>query len=355
MQTILFTGGGSAGHVTPNLALIKKFQQQNWHVIYIGSANSLEEDIVKRIHVPYYTIACGKLRRYFSWQNFLSPFKVMVGIIQAFLLCQKLKPNIVFSKGGFVAFPVVVGAWLNRIPVIAHESDLTPGLANRLTFPFARTICVTFPEGKKFFKNQHKVVVTGTPIRSELLTGDAVNGRIICKFTHEKPILFIYGGGLGSQSINRAVRDSLTKLLPEFQIIHICGKAKIDIQLSNIPGYIQFEYVNEELPDLIACADIVISRAGANSLYELLALQKPHLLIPLSKKASRGDQIANANYFCQQGLSLMLEEEKLTEESLLKQIILLKDKSAEFKQKLAANKLPDSVQLIYDLLIRTAK
>lgn len=355
MRTILFTGGGSAGHVTPNLALIKKFQYQNWHVIYVGSVNGLEADIVKRINVPYYSIACGKLRRYFSWQNFLSPFKVIVGMIQSFKLCQKLKPNIVFSKGGFVAFPVVVGAWLNRIPVIAHESDLTPGLANRLTFPFAKSICVTFPEGKKFFKNLNKVVVTGTPIRSELLTGNAINGRTLCQFTPEKPILFIYGGGLGAQSINRAVRDSLSKLLPLFQIIHICGKAKIDIQLSNIPGYIQFEYVNEELPDLIACTDIVISRAGANSLYELLALQKPHLLIPLSKQASRGDQIANANYFCQQGLSLMLEEEKLTEDNLLQKILLLKDKSAEFKQKLAANKLPDSVQLIYDLLINAAK
>lgn len=354
MPTILFTGGGSAGHVTPNLALIKKFQAENWQTIYVGSANGIEKNIISRINIPYYTVASGKLRRHFSLQNFLSPLKIIQGIAQAFLLCRKLKPQVVFSKGGFVAFPVVVGAWLNKIPVIAHESDLSPGLANRLSFPFAKKIYITFPEGADFFKNKSKVIVTGTPIREELLQGNAEQGRNFCGFNTNKKIILIYGGGLGSDIINRTVRKILPKLLEQFQIIHLCGKNKTDKDFENIPDYKQFEYINEELPDLFACADLVISRAGANSLYELLALQKPHLLIPLSKKASRGDQIQNAAYFAKLGLSEVLHEEDLTSKNLFEKITWLTQNEIAAKQKLKDFQLPDSVQIIYEQLSKTS-
>lgn len=355
MPTILFTGGGSAGHVTPNLALIKKFQKENWQTIYVGSADGIEKNIISRINIPYYSVASGKLRRAFSWKNFLSPFQVIQGIVQAFLLCRKLKPQVVFSKGGFVAFPVVVGAWLNRIPVIAHESDLSPGLANRLSFPFAKRICVTFPEGVNFFKNKSKVLVTGTPIREELFHGNAEEGRKLCGFNTEKKIILVYGGGLGSDIINRNIRAILSKLLEQFQIVHLCGKNKIDSNIEPITGYKQFDYINEELPDLFACANLVISRAGANSLYELLALQKPHLLIPLSKKASRGDQLQNAAYFAKLGLSEVIYEEDLTNETLAEKIIWLAQNEETIKQKLKNFKLPDSVQMIYEEIISTHK
>lgn len=353
MPTILFTGGGSAGHVTPNLALIKKFQQENWQTIYVGSADGIEKNIINRINIPYYSVASGKLRRNFTWKNFLSPFQIIQGIVEAFLLCRKLKPQVVFSKGGFVAFPVVVGAWLNKIPVIAHESDLSPGLANRLSFPFAKKICVTFPEGANFFNNKSKVLVTGTPIREELFHGNAEEGRKLCGFNAEKKIILVYGGGLGSDIINRNIRAILPKLLEQFQIVHLCGRNKIDLNIAPITGYKQFDYINEELPDLFACADLVISRAGANSLYELLALQKPHLLIPLSKKASRGDQLQNAAYFAKLGLSEVIYEEDLTYTTLAEKIIWLAQNEETIKQKLKDFKLPDSVRMIYELIQTT--
>lgn len=355
MATILFTGGGSSGHVTPNLALIKQFQQQKWAVAYAGSEQGIEREIINKINIPYYAIATDKLRRHFTWRNVLIPFNVIRGIFQAILLCYRLKPKIVFSKGGFVAFPIVIGAWLNRIPVIAHESDLTPGLANRLSFPFAKWICVTFPEGKKFFKNQAKVVITGTPIRANLLTGNAQHGLKLCEFEANKPVLLIIGGGLGSDAINQAVRRILPRLLPMFQVVHLCGKNKTDPRFAHVSGYKQFDYLNEELADVFACADLVISRAGANAIYELLALKKPHILIPLPTKASRGDQIANAKYFADLNLSEIIFEEELTDEKLLEKIAKTYAEKLSIKTRLSSYALPKSVDLISSLLLNEGK
>ena len=350
--TIIFTGGGSAGHVTPNLALIKRCQQDNWQIAYIGSTNGIEKQIIERINIPYYGIATGKLRRYFSWQNFIDPFKILIGILQAICICWKLKPKVIFSKGGFVAFPVVFAAWLNRIPVICHESDLTPGFANRLSFPFAKLICVTFAETKKHFKDQQKVIETGTPIRDSLLKGDANKGRAFCNFTSGKPIILVTGGGLGADPINFAIRAALPSLLNDFQIVHLCGKNKTDPKFDNMEGYKQFDYINEEMADLFACADLVISRAGANAIYEIIVLRKPNLLIPLSKKASRGDQILNAHYCQKLGLSEILLEENLTEQALVEKLqILLKNKS-NYIDNLTKHQLPDSVNTIYNILYR---
>lgn len=350
-KKILFTGGGSAGHVTPNLALIKKFQEAGWQVEYVGSTHGIESTLLSECNIVYHTIITSKLRRYFSWQNFLTPLKVLLGIAQATRLCYKIKPALVFSKGGFVAFPVVVGAWLNRIPIVAHESDLTPGLANKMTFPFAKKICVTFPEGAKYFKNQQKVVVTGTPIRPEFFLGNSDNGRKFCGFDTAKPIILVYGGGLGSEAVNRAIRSALPQLLGRFQIVHLCGKNKVDATFSHLAGYKQFAYLHHELYDVMACADMVISRAGANSIYELLALQKPHILIPLPAKASRGDQLANAAYFQHLGLSKVLAEESLSNEQLLATINEIQKNEQIIKENLANFLTINSVDIIYNLLL----
>ena len=316
IRKIVFTGGGTAGHVTPNIALIESLAQQDWQIHYIGSYDGVEKSMIEDIGVPYHAVYSGKLRRYFSWQNCLDPFKVMAGIVQSYITLRRLKPNIVFSKGGFVALPVVIGAYLNRIPVIAHESDMSPGLANRLSFPFVTKICVTFDAAKHHFKQQDKIEVTGTPIRQNLLQGDKEKGMTLCGFDNSKPCILVVGGSQGSNGLNAAVRNGLSELITRYQVIHLCGKGKRDESLVNHLGYYQLEYANQELPDLLAASSLVVSRSGANALYELLALSKPHVLIPLSRKVSRGDQIQNAEYFLKQGISTVIDDDLLSPEAL---------------------------------------
>ena len=350
-KNILFTGGGSAGHVTPSFPLIQALKSKGAEIFYVGSKQGMERALINSLGVPYYAITTGKLRRYWSWQNFLTPFQLFFGIIQSFLLCRRFKPHIIFSKGGFVALPVVIGAWLNRIPVVIHESDLTPGLANRLSFPFARLICVAFPTTAQYFKKTKKVLVTGIPIREGLFHGDRARGLKLCSFTEKKPVLLIMAGGLGSVDINDAIRRLLKLLLEQFQIVHLCGKGKKNFQFEGIPSYRQFEYMQEELADVLACADLVISRAGATSIYELLALKKPHILLPLSRHVSRGDQIKNAAYFSQQGLSSVLYSEEFSDESLLQIIFDCYKNLAAMKNKLASFKRDDSTKMIVNELI----
>jgi len=314
---IVFTGGGTAGHVTPNVALIEALDPALWIIDYIGSEEGIEKNMMSEINIPYHPIKTGKFRRYFSWQNFLDPFYILWGIVQAYFLLKRLHVDIVFSKGGFVAFPVVFAAWLHRIPIIAHESDLTPGLANRLCFPFVDKICVTFAPGASFFKDSKKVLVTGTPIRKALFSGESARGLSLCGFTANKPCLLILGGSQGAGVINQVVRESLTMLTQSFQVMHLCGKGKVDASLQGMPNYCQWEYANQELADLFAASDLVISRAGANSVYEILALQKPHIFIPLSARVSRGDQIHNARYFETLGISAVIQEEDLTAKTML--------------------------------------
>ena len=348
-KKIIFTGGGSAGHVTPNLALIRELRKKKWEVYYIGSKNGLEKEIIEKVipEVPYFNIPTGKLRRYFSLENFFDPLKILAGIIKAYFLCKKIQPNIVFSKGGFVAFPVVVASWLNHIPVIVHESDFSPGLANKLSFSFARKICVSFSETEKYldYKNKAKLVVSGTPIREELFSGDRKKGLAICGFNENKKVILVQGGGLGSDLVNNIIRDLLPKLLVDFQVVHITGKNKIS-QNSDCVGYIQFEYLNEDFPDVLASADLVISRSGANSLLELITLHKPHILLPLSAKASRGDQLLNAKHFADLGVSYVIYPEDLTLENLTAEIYRLNNNLAEVKMALNKLQLLDSVSII---------
>lgn len=316
-KKIILTGGGTAGHVTPNLALIEKLKRDGWQIDYVGSKTGIEKNMIEAVHIPFHSVSTGKLRRYFSWQNFIDPCKIMLGIIQAWYLLSRLKPDVVFSKGGFVAFPVVVGAWLRGIPVVVHESDMTPGLANKMSFPFANKICLTFAPAQKHFKKTQKTMVTGTPIRDALLTGSQEQGLAICGFNAQKPCLLVIGGSQGASALNVCIRQALEKLSRRFQVIHLCGRGKIDQALQGKEGYYQLEYATDELADLFAVADVVVSRSGANALCEMLALEKPHVLIPLPLAVSRGDQVQNARYFQEAGISLVINEAQLTPDLLL--------------------------------------
>ncbi|QHW33073.1 undecaprenyldiphospho-muramoylpentapeptide beta-N-acetylglucosaminyltransferase [Paenibacillus rhizovicinus] len=316
-RRILFTGGGSAGHVSVNLALIPLLQSQGWNAVYMGSSSGIEKQLIGRLDdVDYYSISTGKLRRYVDLQNVKDPFRVVKGVFQAYRLIRKLRPSVVFSKGGFVSVPVVLGAWLNRVPVIIHESDLTPGLANRIANPFARKVCVTFGETTASIKG-NKAVHVGPVVRNELLRGNALKGLQWSKLLPGKPVLLIMGGSLGSKNINEAVRRNLPVLTQTYQIIHLCGKGELDDRCNGVKGYRQYEYVHDELPDIAACSELVISRAGSNSIFEFLALRKPMLLIPLSKSASRGDQLLNAESFRKAGFCEVLQEEELTDDAFL--------------------------------------
>lgn len=316
----MFTGGGSAGHVTPNLALMDKLRNKGWAIEYIGSESGIEKQIIEGLGTtPYHPIPSGKFRRYFDLKNLKDPFKVIQGVFKSYSVIRKRKPSLIFSKGGFVSVPVVLGGWLNRVPVIIHESDMTPGLANKLSMPFATKICLTFPESLKHLSGE-KAVHTGPPIREELFKGNARKALRLCDFHSAKPVLLVMGGSLGSVKINGMVRDSLEKLLQHFQIVHLCGKGHVNSELESLRGYRQFEYLQSEMPDILALADVVVCRAGSNSIFELLALNKPMVLIPLTKQASRGDQILNAESFEARGYSRVLPEEQLTPERLVQTV-----------------------------------
>lgn len=317
MKKIVLTGGGTAGHVTPNIALMPALKEAGYEITYIGSKKGMEKGLIEATGTKYYGISSGKLRRYFDWKNFSDPFRVMNGFFEAKRILRKIKPDVIFSKGGFVSVPVVLAAKALHIPAVIHESDMTPGLANRIALRGATTVCCNFPETVEKIQG-NRAIWTGTPIRQELFSGDANRGLSFCGFdsANDKPVLLIIGGSQGSVFINNAVRGSLDELLKDFRIIHLCGKGNLDESLKNREGYAQYEFISKELPDLFAAADIIISRAGANAIFELLALKKPNILIPLGLNASRGDQILNARSFEKQGFSKVLEEESVTAELL---------------------------------------
>ena len=349
MKRIVLTGGGTAGHVTPNIALLPKLKELGYDVHYIGSYNGIEKTLIEACGIPYYGISSGKLRRYFDLKNFSDPFKVLKGFSEASKLLKKLKPDVVFSKGGFVAVPVVIAAKQHRIPVIIHESDMTPGLANKLSIPSASKVCCNFPETMEHLP-KGKAVLSGSPIRQELLTGSRQKALQFTGLSGTKPVLLIIGGSLGSVVVNEAVRSVLPKLLKKFEIIHLCGKGKLDQTLTAMNGYVQYEYISDELKDLFALSDIVISRAGANSICEFLALRKPALLIPLSAAASRGDQILNAHSFEKQGFSAVLEEEQLNGESLLQALDNLWENRDSYISAMNESPMGDSIETITGLL-----
>ena len=349
MKHIVLTGGGTAGHVTPNIALIPRLQDLGYQISYIGSYDGIEKKLIEDLNIPYYGISSGKLRRYFDPKNFSDPFRVLKGFTEASRLLKQLKPDIVFSKGGFVTVPVVIAAKRRKIPAIIHESDMTPGLANKLCIPAASKICCNFPETVSCLPAD-KAVLTGTPIRQELLSGNKLEALKFCNFAANKPVILVIGGSLGSVAVNNAVRQVLPELLKDFQVIHLCGKDKLDTSLQNTEGYVQFEYIKKELPDLFALADVIISRAGANAICEISSLAKPNLLIPLSANASRGDQILNARSFEKQGYSMVLEEEELTPEKLLDAVHHLYENRQTYIDAMSQSGHTDSIEKIISLI-----
>lgn len=354
MKRIILTGGGTAGHVTPNIALLPRLKELGYDIHYIGSYTGIEKELIEQFGIPYHGISSGKLRRYFSMQNFTDPFRVLKGFREANKLIKELKPNVIFSKGGFVSVPVVMTGKRRHVPTIIHESDMTPGLANKLSIPSATKVCCNFPETLEHLPKE-KAVLTGSPIRQELLEGDRAAALKFCGLTDDKPVILIIGGSLGSVAVNDAVRSVLPELLKEFHVIHLCGKGKMDPSLSSLKGYVQFEYVQNQLKDLFALTDIVISRAGANAICELLALHKPNLLIPLSANASRGDQILNAHSFERQGFSIVLEEENLTKDSLLAAIHKLYEQKDTYISAMKHSSQKDSIFTIIRLIEEAAR
>lgn len=349
MKRIILTGGGTAGHVTPNIALIPKLMELGYDIQYIGSYNGIEKELIEPFGIPYHGISSGKLRRYFSLQNFTDPFRVLKGLGEARKLIHDLQPDVIFSKGGFVSVPVVLAGKKCKVPVIIHESDMTPGLANKLAIPSATKVCCNFPETLNHLPKD-KAVLTGSPIRQELLSGNKIAAMDLCGFSADKPVILVIGGSLGAVAVNNAVRAALPELLETFQIVHLCGKGKIDGSFNGTKGYKQFEYIKTELRDIFALADIVISRAGANAICELLALRKPNILIPLSANASRGDQILNARSFERQGFSIVLEEEEVSKETLLDAVCKLYENRSSYMNAMRDSGQQDSIQTILDLV-----
>mgnify|MGYP002570600062 CR=1 FL=1 len=348
MKRIILTGGGTAGHVTPNIALLPRLRELQYDIHYIGSYNGIEKELIEQFGIPYHGISTGKLRRYFSAQNFTDPFRVLKGFSEANRLIKQLKPDVIFSKGGFVSVPVVIAGKKNHVPVIIHESDMTPGLANKICMRTAKKICCNFPETVKLLPAD-KAVLTGTPIRRELLNGSRDAGFAFTGLSDDKPILLMMGGSTGSRAVNAGLRSALPQLLKEFHVIHLCGKGNLDSTLAQ-PGYIQYEYISDELKDLFAISDIVLSRAGANAICELLALKKPNILVPLPAAVSRGDQILNANSFKKQGFSYVLEEEKLNADTLMAAVHEVYNNRDSYKKAMATSNQSNGVDIVIKLI-----
>ncbi|HDM1621767.1 TPA: undecaprenyldiphospho-muramoylpentapeptide beta-N-acetylglucosaminyltransferase, partial [Staphylococcus aureus] len=312
MTKIAFTGGGTVGHVSVNLSLIPTALSQGYEALYIGSKNGIEREMIESQlpEIKYYPISSGKLRRYISLENAKDVFKVLKGILDARKVLKKEKPDLLFSKGGFVSVPVVIAAKSLNIPTLIHESDLTPGLANKIALKFAKKIYTTFEETLNYLPKE-KADFIGATIREDLKNGNAHNGYQLTGFNENKKVLLVMGGSLGSKKLNSIIRENLDALLQQYQVIHLTGKGLKDAQVKK-SGYIQYEFVKEDLTDLLAITDTVISRAGSNAIYEFLTLRIPMLLVPLGLDQSRGDQIDNANHFADKGYAKAIDEEQLT-------------------------------------------
>lgn len=353
MKKIILTGGGTAGHVTPNIALIPELQKRGYEIHYIGSKDGIETKLMAEFDIPYYGISSGKLRRYFDLKNFTDPARILKGYAEAAKIIKRVKPDVIFSKGGFVTVPVVLAAKRKKVPCVLHESDISPGLANRLCIPSATAICANFPETLSHLPEE-KAHLTGSPIRKELFSGNRLKGLDFCGFTADKPVVLVIGGSLGSVRVNDAVREILPQLLEKYQVIHLCGKDKVDQELEGTKGYVQFEYIQKELCDLLDAADLVISRAGANAICELLALHKPNILIPLSLEASRGDQILNAASFEKQGFSYVIKEEDLTSEKLLNAVTEVYHEKRTYISAMEASNQHNAVTKVADIIDEAA-
>jgi UDP-N-acetylglucosamine--N-acetylmuramyl-(pentapeptide) pyrophosphoryl-undecaprenol N-acetylglucosamine transferase len=350
-RTVVLTGGGTAGHVTPNLALLPALRAAGFHIEYVGAKAGIERELVTAEGLPYHSVETGKLRRYASWQNWIDPLRVVQGVGQAYRILNRVRPDVVFSKGGYVAVPVVLGAWLHRIPVVVHESDRSPGLANRIAFPFCARICTSFEESAARLRasmpaRARRIVCTGSPVRRALLAGDRARAERRFGLDPSRSLVLVFGGSLGARAINAVVGEFARALPSDLQLIHVCGKGNLDPQLANLAHYHAFEYLQQDFADALARADAVVSRAGANSLSELLALRKPAVLIPLPSDRSRGDQIENAQYYTERGYGLLLPQAELNRERLEESIRSLLNGAALFRQRMETDTPGDAAAAI---------
>lgn len=353
-RLVLLTGGGTAGHVTPNLALLPELRARGFRVEYMGDRRGIERKLAEEAGLRFHGIQTGKLRRYFSVDNFIDPFRIAIGILQAIGRILRLRPSVVFSKGGFVGVPVVVAAWLLRVPVVVHESDLTPGLANRLSFPFARRICLSFRETAELLPGRD-TVYTGTPVRLALRKGDRARGCERFGLDPSRRILLVFGGSQGARAINEQLRAMLPQRPAELQVLHVCGAGNLDPSLADQEGYRQHEYLAEEFADAFACADVVLCRAGANSLAEIIAVRKPAVVVPLPTAASRGDQIDNARLFADKGYGIVLPQDELTPVSLLASVERALDQGAAIVRAMEAAEPQDPVRRIVGIIEEIAR
>ena len=308
-RKVVLTGGGTVGHVMLNKLLIPGLFNRDVEPVYIGSKKGIEKEIISATSIKYFNISSGKLRRYISIENGKDLFKVIKGVFDARKILKREKPEFVFSKGGFVSVPVVLAARSLNIPVYIHESDITPGLANKIASKFATKIFVTFKKTLDYLPTD-KSEYLGPVIRDDLRRGYSRIGYEMTEINPEKPIILIMGGSLGSKAINQFVRDNLDTLLEEWQIIHLCGRGNHISSLGK-EGYRQYEFVKRELPHLIKISDLVIGRSGSNAIYEFLLNEKPMILIPLPLSQSRGDQVENAEYFKEKGYAEVIQESEL--------------------------------------------
>ena len=350
MKHLLVTGGGTAGHVLPAIPVIEKCLKAGWKVSFIGSRSGLEETLLSGTEISFFSIPTGKFRRYFTYKNAFDFFSFCLGVVNSLMILIRIKPNVIFSKGGFVSLPVVIAGWLLRVPILAHESDSSPGLANRISLRFLSTYCTTFPTpNASVMMQKYKVVNTGSPIRHEILSGNADRGRELLDFADEKPLLVVTGGSLGAKFLNDKIRQALNPLTKDFNVLHVCGTGNLaSIKKS---GYIQKEYVAGHWGDFLAAADLVVSRAGANALLELLSLKKVCVFVPLSRRVSRGDQIENARFVSTNNFGCVLQEEGLTVESFLKEIFETFSNREMHQKAMIEFKPKDSSSLIFDEIV----
>ncbi len=343
MKTIVLTGGGSAGHVTPHFALLDNLKNHFDNIYYIGSKNGIEKTLVKEKGIPYFSIETTKLKRKLTLENLKIPFVFIKSVSDAKELLLKLKPDVVFSKGGFVGLPVTVACKKLSIPVIIHESDKTLGLANKIASRFAKHTLTTFNDTANTVDNG---VFVGAIVRDELFFCDKETAKKSYGIKSDKPVLLITGGSLGAKRINQAVISNLDKLLKKFNILHVVGKGN----LSNVKkdGYYQVEFT--DMKNAYNACDICVSRAGSNTLFELLALKIPTLVIPLPKSESRGDQLDNAEYFYKKGLCMRLFQEDI--ENFYEKVLTLYLKRNELKRKLRAEKNVIANEKIIEILTR---
>ncbi len=346
MSKIVLCGGGTAGHIMPNIALLPTLKQNFDEIHYIGTDGLEKKLLANYPYVKYHEISSVKLVRSLTLKNLAIPFKLAKSIKQCKKILKEISPNVIFSKGGYVSVPVVLAS--KNIPVYAHESDYTMGLANKIIYKKANTMFFSFDDTAKKYK---KGKLSGPPIRAEIFSGNKNKAKSELKINNNLPCVLFVGGSLGAKAINEIVYKCVPKLCKSNNVIHITGKNYTTLKHQN---YFQIEY-STHIEDLLALADYVVSRSGSNAIFEFLTLKKPMLLIPLPKSNSRGDQILNANYFHKNGFAHVLYQEDLTEQNLINEINYLKQTSSELKHNMNRYTFSNGTDIILKELLRYSK